>query len=139
MSAHARDPWWASDGADGRLGDADPVEAHRAARRGQETAGEETEDPAAPDEDGDAHQQAHGPDVCGVCPWCAGLRALAASHPEAVAHLTDAARHLTKAVRALVADLQPPAGPDAAGRGADAAGRGAGGRGDDPLERIDLD
>jgi hypothetical protein len=48
---------------------------------------------------------AHGPDVCGVCPICIGLRALGESRPELVAHLTEAARHLAAAVRAVV---EPP-------------------------------
>lgn len=115
MSAEASRPWWATpedaDPGDGQ----DPVTAHRAARRGG----------VADDHPADASD--HDPDVCGVCPWCAGLRLLSASHPEVVGHLTDAARHLTQAVRALVADLQGSAGGDD-----DPSGEA-------PFERIDLD
>lgn len=119
MTAETPRPWWATPDDTGRLDDQDPLAAHRAARRGPEaddpwTAGEDT-----------GGAVGHDPDVCGVCPWCAGLRMLSASHPEVVGHLTDAARHLTQAVRALVADLQGPATNDDTG--------GA------PFERIDLD
>lgn len=118
MSSEAPRPWWATPedvrGLDGQ----DPLTAHRAARRGSGDA---------PRDVGSDEVPGHDPDVCGICPWCAGLRMLSVSHPEVVGHLTDAARHLTQAVRALVADLQG-AGPDDA-----ADGDGA------PFERIDLD
>lgn len=129
-------PWWATpDGVDA-LGDEDPVDAHRRARRGTvpgtdrayDDLGDEPSDLGDEPSDGghDGRAAVHDPDVCGVCPWCSGLRLLAASHPETVAHLTEAARHLTQAVRGLVADLQRP-------------GDGDDGRDDDPLQRIDLD
>jgi len=135
MTAAAGDPWWASGDGEGRVDDADPVTAHRQARRGGPDP--DAEDGGVPPP-GDAAQDPapdHDPDVCGVCPWCAGLRALAASHPEAVTHLTEAARHLTHAVRALLHDLQPAADredPAADDRAADDPD-------DQPFERIDLD
>jgi hypothetical protein len=119
VSAEAPRPWWATTDDPGHLDDQDPLAAHRAARRGAGT------DDTASDGVDTAAAAGHDPDVCGVCPWCAGLRLLSASHPEVVGHLTDAARHLTDAVRAFVADLQHTDG--------DAGNDGA------PFERIDLD
>ena len=43
----------------------------------------------------------HQPDVCGVCPICVGLRALAESRPELMNHLAEAARHVALAARSL--------------------------------------
>lgn len=79
----------------------------------------------------------HQPDVCGVCPICVGLRALAESRPELVSHLAEAARQVALAARSLrerAADA-----PDGDARGRDGRG-GDGRRGDgDPLEHIDLE
>ncbi|GGI07271.1 hypothetical protein [Egicoccus halophilus] len=148
MSA-ASDPWWSSPpGTDG-LDDADPVDAHRTARRGtgpvDGAAGDERVGPdprAAGGQPGDHDPAAgarpgapdgHDPDVCGVCPWCVGLRLLATTHPEVVGHLTEAARHLADAVRALAGDLhrtEPGRSPyDATTGDPD----------DEPFEHIDLD
>jgi hypothetical protein len=129
-------PWWASE-ADAAASDpVDPVDAHRAARRG----GFPTEDPAAwwdgqaPPEGGpagEAHDRAradqpgHGPDVCGVCPLCAALRALGETRPQLVEHLTEAARHLAAAFRSVVDEPRP----DEADEPRDRV----------PFERIDLD
>jgi hypothetical protein len=138
-------PWWASDLEDG-VGDAapnfDPLEAHRAARRGAHPSDDAiagwdlADDPDGdqqvggrrPTED-DASAAAHGPDVCGVCPICVALRALGESRPQLLEHLTEAARHLTAAVRNLVED-PPRVRPDGTRRS---------GEDPDPFERIDLD
>ena len=66
--------------------------------------------------------RAHTPDVCGVCPICVGLRALAESRPELVGHLAEAARHVALAARSL---MDRPERDGAAE--------------DEPLEHIDLD
>ncbi|MEX2503627.1 MAG: hypothetical protein WD378_02185 [Egicoccus sp.] len=129
MSAEAPRPWWATPDDPGHLDEQDPVAAHRAARRGD---GQDDAGPAGDADDGDG-DAGHDPDVCGVCPWCTGLRMLSTSHPEVVGHLTDAARHLTQAVRTLVADLQGPAETNGATGGRDDGQREA------PFERIDLD
>ncbi|MFA9445708.1 hypothetical protein [Egicoccus sp. AB-alg6-2] len=119
MTADPARPWWATAEGSEHLDDRDPVQAHREARRG-------APGPDAETTDGGETTAAHDPDVCGVCPWCTGLRLLATSHPDAVAHLTEAARHLTHAVRALLAGF--PAGADQQ-------------RSDrnEPFEHIDLD
>jgi hypothetical protein len=153
-------PWWASD-LDGDVAapaDVDPLEAHRAARRGASPsdaegwwdldellAGPATEDATAGATEDDADHAtdagadgrpsggtgpkgAHGPDVCGVCPICLALRSLGESRPQLLEHLTEAARHLAAAVRSVVEE--PP------------RSRSEGVRhepGDDPFERIDLD
>jgi hypothetical protein len=129
-------PWWASETDPAVPDTVDPVVAHRAARRG----GVPKEDPATwwhgdvPAEHGrasDPHgqtrtdQPGHGPDVCGVCPLCAALRALGETRPQLVEHLTEAARHLAAAFRSVVDE--PRAGE------ADERRERA------PFERIDLD
>jgi hypothetical protein len=154
-------PWWASELEDG-VADApplDPLEAHRAARRGTPPPDDAADgwdladllgpaaDASAPgdgatDDASDAPRTAgrgsagtdgpaaaHGPDVCGVCPICVALRALGESRPQLLEHLSEAARHLTAAVRNLVED-PPRVRPDGARRGHDDP---------DPFERIDLD
>jgi hypothetical protein len=140
-------PWWASDlDAEAVASTVDPLEAHRAARRGGppprddaswwDLDGLREPAPDASSEDGDhttgtgdaAAAAGHGPDVCGVCPICLALRSLGESRPQLLEHLTEAVRHLAAAVRSVVEE--PPRG-----RGDD-AGRG---RGADPFERIDLD
>lgn len=134
MSATRHDdgPWWSS-GAEG-LDDADPFERHRQARAGQQ----QTDGPPPSEvwwqeaadllgrvvrEAGRARDGAprHDPTTCGICPVCAGLRALGDARPEVIRHLGEASRHLTLAVKALV---------DAH---ADTL------EGEDRLERIDLD
>lgn len=98
--------WWAaaSDVVD-RLGEdlADGARANAAsaARR------DERDDPAAPPPwegrtDDRAGSGVHDLDVCGVCPVCLAVRAIAESRPELAAHLLEAGRQLTLAVRALV-------------------------------------
>jgi hypothetical protein len=131
-------PWWASDGpVDGGVDRrVDPIERHRAARRGDGDptrldappwwAGEapapaaRPEVPrAAPQEaprraDGDAARQApeeaarQRVDACGVCPFCTSLRLLQDARPDLVEHLTEAARHLAAAARSLL-DTPVPA------------------------------
>jgi hypothetical protein len=129
-------PWWAS-GADAPVpGPVDPIDAHRAARRG----GFPTEEPAAGRDGGDhrehgpvggahdrprADQPGHGPDLCGVCPLCAALRALGETRPQLVEHLTEAARHLAAAFRSFVDEPRPGEADEPGDRG--------------PFERIDLD
>lgn len=151
-------PWWASDADAATAAPVDPLEAHRAARRGPVPldgpeawwrTGAPPDDPA-PTDDGawegrggtqqdartegdrargsDEGRDGHRPDICGVCPICVGLRALGESRPQLVEHLTEAARHLAAAVRSVVDEAQAP--------------RSEGprtGRGPDPFERIDLD
>lgn len=151
MSEHGDQarPWWASDAdADPRPDAAeDPLEQHRAARRGDAApdaavwldaavagvvdlaervaeAAREHRD-AAPADDGSEGEPAADHDVCGVCPICVGLRTLRVSRPELADHLTLAARHLAAAVRELIED--PP--PRSRGRDEDPP---------DELERIDL-
>jgi hypothetical protein len=138
-------PWWASDGEAAAVEPVDPLEAHRAARRGpapaegpaawwdrstddpQETVDHDSDD----DLDGDAAASgAHRPDVCGVCPICVAMRALGETRPQLVEHLTEAARHLAAALRSVVDEA-----PGARGDGPAEGGR----PGRDPLERIDLD
>jgi hypothetical protein len=129
-------PWWASDEAT-TTDPLDPVDAHRAARRGG-IPGEDWDLPlldglvgaprgagtASPDDDA---ERAHGPDVCGVCPICLALRTLGGSRPQLVEHLTEAARHLAAAVRDLLEDPPRPRTPPAPPPD------------DDGLQRIDLD
>jgi hypothetical protein len=91
--------------------------AHAAAETAQETAG-----------------AAHQPDVCGVCPICVGLRALAESRPELMNHLAEAARHVALAARSL-RERPADAGDEARGRQA----RPGDGRARDGLEHIDLE
>ncbi len=75
----------------------------------------------------------HQPDVCGVCPICVGLRALAEARPELMGHLAEAARHVALAARSL----RERPDEDAAGtRGRSGAGKGRRGEG---LEHIDLE
>jgi len=141
VSAAAR-PWWASEG-DAPDPSQDPLDAHRAARRGptgtpgvDEAASEAGRTASGADEaageptatEGPAAADGHGSDVCGVCPLCTGMRALQASHPELVGHLTEAARHLSAAVRTVLGDLTASA---PGGRPAPSD--------EDPLEHIDLD
>jgi hypothetical protein len=138
-------PWWASDGEAAAAEPVDPLEAHRAARRGavpeegpaawwDRSRGGPQEasdhDPAG-ERDGDAAASgAHRPDVCGVCPICVAMRALGETRPQLVEHLTEAARHLAAALRSVVDEA-----PGARGDGPAEGGR----PGRDPLERIDLD
>jgi hypothetical protein len=151
-------PWWASDTDAATAAPVDPLEAHRAARRGPvpldgPEAWWRTDAPPngpAPADDGprdarggtrhdaptDGEQargagearDGHGPDICGVCPICVGLRALGESRPQLVEHLTEAARHLAAAVRSVVDEAQTPRSEGSRT-----------GRGPDPFERIDLD
>jgi hypothetical protein len=131
VTAEPTRPWWASDGpveggVDRR---SDPLELHRAARRGRrpetpwwaDPETDQTSDPAVTPADGPvagiaegtdrpaADESArHGLDTCGVCPFCSAMRLLQESRPELVDHLTEAARHLAAAARSL---LEPPAPP----------------------------
>jgi hypothetical protein len=152
-------PWWASDGpVDGGIDRrVDPIERHRAARRGDGDptrvddppwwAGEAHPSPARPDvprvappeapgrvHGGAARQAAEEParhrvDACGVCPFCTSLRLLQDARPELVEHLTEAARHLAAAARSLL-DTPVPA---------DDAPRSGPSRSDGRLQRIVLD
>jgi hypothetical protein len=151
-------PWWASDADAATAAPVDPLEAHRAARRGPVPLdGPEawwhtdapTDDPAPADDGprdtrgGTRHEapadgaqtrgtgearDGHRPDICGVCPICVGLRALGESRPQLVEHLTEAARHLAAAVRSVVDEAQAPRSEGSRT-----------GREPDPFERIDLD
>jgi hypothetical protein len=159
VTAERARPWWASDGpVDGGIDRrTDPLELHRAARRGPggdapwwaETpagpagqagpASEPADEP--PHGSGGADQRGvdqpvadepsarHGPDVCGVCPVCSAVRLLQESRPELVEHLTEAARHLAAAARSL---LEPPTVPTPPTPRADGAADGG-------LRRIRLD
>lgn len=115
-------PWWASDPAQ-QSSTEDPVTAHRAARRGSSG-----DDPwwdavgAPPSDDPTARPGPHTFEACGICPICAGLRALSETRPDLVHHLAEAARHVAAAVRAALE--APPT---------------SGGTSDEPLEHIDLD
>lgn len=88
------EPWWASGAGPGDgLHDEDPLDRHRAGRRG-------TSDGRAPREDPvDAHADGR---VCHACPVCITLRALESSRPEVVGHLADALHHLSLAARAFM-------------------------------------
>jgi hypothetical protein len=76
----------------------------------------------------------HQPDVCGVCPICVGLRALAESRPELMNHLAEAARHVALAARSL---RERPA--DAGDEARERAARPGDGRAREGLEHIDLE
>jgi hypothetical protein len=151
-------PWWASDADAATAAPVDPLEAHRAARRGPvpldgPEAWWHTDTPAtdraagtagrddtrngppfgAPTEGGQGREagggpEGHRPDICGVCPICVGLRALGGSRPQLVEHLTEAARHLAAAVRSMVDEAPAPRSDGPRS-----------GRDPDPFERIDLD
>lgn len=126
MTAERVRPWWASDGpVDGGVDRrVDPLELHRAARRGEATdtpgwAGPEAspateplagrpDDTPDPDPCDDGAAPPHGLDTCGVCPVCSALRALQETRPELAEHLAEAARHLAAAARSL---LEPPTPP----------------------------
>jgi hypothetical protein len=149
VSAERALPWWASDGpVDGGVDRAsDPVERHRAARRGAyDPAGvapDEAADEADPDDEvAPAEASRQHVDACGVCPFCASLRLLQDSRPELVEHLTEAARHLAAAARSLL-DTPVPSGAERAD-GASARRPSEGPRGrpspaDGRLQRIVLD
>jgi hypothetical protein len=150
VSAERALPWWASDGpVDGGVDrSADPIERHRAARRGAIDPAGLTPDQAADDEvahERDAHERvahervAHDEavldgapaepsrqhvDACGVCPFCASLRLLQDSRPELVEHLTEAARHLAAAARSLLDTPVPSATDRADGASAHRSGEG---------------
>lgn len=119
-------PWWESAAAAVSRLSEDLAAGSVANASSSRPAWDDAPPPTAPGPDGDQTRDpgAHGPDVCGVCPICVGLRALGASRPELVSHLTEAARHLAAAVRTVV---EQQAAPD------------AGGADDDGLTRIDLD
>jgi hypothetical protein len=137
-------PWWASEGpVDGGVDrEQDPLDAHRAARRG--SAGADTPDRGTSDaddgaaDDGAADDQTQtsdaagrlppGSEICGVCPVCIAARMLGETRPELLVHLTEVGRHLSAALRAL---LETPAD-----RGGRAGGQGPDDRG---VRRIDLD
>jgi hypothetical protein len=126
VSATSR-PWWASDGAAAPGDDdVDPVDAHRAARRGASGPAGEWDVPV--DDDGPPSAAAHGPDVCGICPFCVALRALGESRPQLVEHLSEAARHLSAALRSVLEDPPRPGGREERPPPRDA-----------PFEHIDLD
>ncbi len=126
MSAEEARPWWASSDPDvaDLDRDEDPVETVRQARRGGSDGGEPEPGGARPQGDdpdepltghGDGHDQ-DGPvgrtgdhEPCGVCPLCAGWRALTESHPEAAEHLAAAGHHLGE-LRPEVADHLAAAG-----------------------------
>lgn len=65
--------------------------------------------PDGPSEDAATDGHHGGPhgdgSVCDACPVCIALRAVQASRPEVVAHLSDAAHHVTAALQAF-ADAQ---------------------------------
>lgn len=106
-------PWWAS-GAPGLDDDQDPVDAHRAGRRGDtdplgeaarrfaEAVGGWTngEPNGGPGDDGHGHRAAV--QACGVCPVCTVIRLVGEVRPEVVEHLAAATRHLTLAAKAVV-------------------------------------
>lgn len=119
MSAERALPWWASEGpVEGGVDRAvDPIERHRAARRGeldpQELDPQELDpdelprDPSPPSPLADEPQlppepARHRVDACGVCPFCTSMRLLQETRPELVEHLTEAARHLAAAARSLL-------------------------------------
>lgn len=137
-------PWWASDGpVDGGVDPGqDPLDVHRAARRGEDRIAEGS-DPPPPSGSGEPSGSDHGsgwghapgsdhgsgtipPEagVCGICPVCIAARIVGESHPELLAHLVEAGRHLTAAVRTF---LEP----------ADRSGHGP--EDSDRVRRIDLD
>lgn len=124
MSDDAR-PWWASAEA-GRPVTDDPVEAHRAARRGSATgtgapprsdghggsdAPGGAQGPHGSGAAGGAHAgepSSHADAICGVCPICVLARTLGDTHPELLGHLTEAARHLAAAARTMLDPSTPP-------------------------------
>jgi hypothetical protein len=116
-------PWWATDPGAPDGHEPDPLEAHRAARRGADPGSGPAEDRSGAGADDE-----HRPDICGVCPVCLGARMLGETRPELLEHLTEAARHLAAALRAVV---DPPSSP----RGTDDPHGGDPGR----VRRIDLD
>jgi hypothetical protein len=110
VSAERALPWWASEGpvAGGVDRGGDPIEQHRAARRGGLDADGPSPDPPPasprPTADGPLPPEParHRVDACGVCPFCASMRLLQETRPELVEHLTEAARHLAAAARSLL-------------------------------------
>ena len=131
-----RQPWWASTDA-GRTTTEDPVEAHRAARRGSGAPGGDptgpADDPVDPGAGADrgatgerspgspGSPSGHAEAVCGVCPICVLARTLGDTHPELLGHLTEAARHLAAAARSML-ESSPSEDPGSEG-----------------VQRIDLD
>jgi hypothetical protein len=149
VSAERALPWWASDGpVDGGVDrSVDPIERHRAARRGAVDPGDVDAPPwwagdapkpaarpdaapASPDPDpplpseparGASQDPArHRVDACGVCPFCISMRLLQDTRPDLVDHLTEAARHLAAAARSLLDTPVPGAASDAARSGSPA-------------------
>ena len=137
MSAERSLPWWASEGpVEGGVDRAvDPIERHRAARRGaldpqeldpQELDRQELDpderprDPSPPSPPAAEPQlppepPRHRVDACGVCPFCTSMRLLQETRPELVEHLTEAARHLAAAARSLL-DTPVPSSAERAER-----------------------
>ncbi len=124
-------PWWASDPVDGDVDrSVDPVEAHRAARRGWldpdaassgPDAASSGPDGAASGTDGACSDGAgHAEQICGVCPVCVLARAVGESRPELLGHLAEAARHLSAAARSFL-EPHAPAGPPDEGSAGDPA------------------
>jgi hypothetical protein len=145
----AERPWWATDDDSAAGPGTDPLEQHRAARRGDPGAasGPRPEPDSDPDADPDSEAPptgdrgpedtrdgGHHVDVCGICPICVGLRALGESRPELVGHLAEAARQLTLAVRSVVEGAAPA---DDVGHRPRSGGPGPGAPED--LRRIPLD
>ncbi len=69
-------PWWASSGGEPREDPPRPAAGHR-------------------------HSPASN-EACRTCPVCSILRAVGATRPELVEHLTEAARHLALAAKAII-------------------------------------
>lgn len=151
-------PWWASDGPTDPASDQDPVDLHRAARRGMppptgsEPPSGRSGSAAGPDDGSHAVPPGAPRDplaeVCGVCPICIAARVVGETRPELLEHLAEAGRHLGAAVRSL---LDPGVGSRDAGPAAQGSSDGASADGpcsetrvsearvSDRLRRIDLD
>ncbi len=94
-------------GASGAGPDTDEAPRDGSHRTGSPAAG-----PFEPDQAGTAE---HRPELCGVCPICAGFRLLEGLRPELAGHLAEAAYHLAAALRSLAEHPPSPRG-EAEGR-----------------------
>lgn len=115
MTGLHEQPWWASGGdpEDG-IDAADPLHAHREARRGEQgrdpreghrrgTAGPgPSGQHSRHDEARASHRHGSGDPACQACPICMALRALESSRPELIGHLSEALHHLSLAAKAFV-------------------------------------
>lgn len=106
---------WASAGHGADDGDHAPADQPWWTQATDEPATDEpaADEPAAhePAADGrEPHPPPHRPELCGVCPICAGFRVLEDLRPELAGHLAEAAYHLAAALRSLAEQPSSPRG-----------------------------